>query len=211
MNSPAIMPPKKVDVAKDAPIGDWAEFRQALFTMHEETQRTIQQSMHELGETLLQRFPANNPLLEGDGAEDNRNPFAKVRGDIDNDDRRVHHAPRFANTDSKWESSFKVEIPEFHGGSRGDVLDWMVSVEEVLEFKQVPEDRWVPLVAMRFRGHAASWWKQIKTTRTRTGRAPIQTWEKLKKHLRSTFLPHNYDRAVYNKLQNLKQGNRSVE
>lgn len=105
-----------------------------------------------------------------------------------------------------------MEIPEFHGGVRGDaLLDWMVSVEEILEFKQVPEDRRVPLVAMRFRGHAASWWKQLKTTRARTGRSPIQTWEKLKKHLRATFLPHNYDRLTYNKLQNLKQGSHSVE
>lgn len=105
-----------------------------------------------------------------------------------------------------------MEIPEFHGGGRGDVLlDWMVSVEEILDFKQVPEDRRVPLVAMRFRGHAASWWKQLKTTRARTGSQPIQTWEKLKKHLRATFLPHNYDRLTYNKLQNLKQGSRSVD
>ena len=44
-----------------------------------------------------------------------------------------------------------------------------------------------------------------------TGRAPIQTWEKLKKHLCATFLPHNYDRLIYNKLQNLKQGSRSVD
>lgn len=71
--------------------------------------------------------------------------------------------------------------------------------------------RRVPLVAMRFRGHAASWWKQLKVTHNRTGRTPIQTWEKLKKHLRATFLPHNYDRLTYNKLQNLKQGSRSVE
>ena len=87
----------------------------------------------------------------------------------------------------------------------------MVAVEEILDFKQVPEERRVPLVAMRFRGHAASWWKQLKITRSRTGRTPIQTWEKLKKHLLATFLPHNYDRLTYNKLQNLKQGSRSVE
>lgn len=114
--------------------------------------------------------------------------------------------------DQRWESGFKVEIPEFHGGVRGDsLLDWMVSVEEILDFKQVPGDRRVPLVAMRFRGHATSWWKQLKTTRSRTWRLPIQTWEKLKKHLHATFLPHNYDPLTYNKLKNLKQGSRSVE
>lgn len=114
--------------------------------------------------------------------------------------------------DNRWEHSFKVDIPEFNGGLRGDdLVDWVVAVEEVLDFKQVPDDRRVPLVAMRFRGHAAAWWKQLKSTRTRTGKEPIQSWERLKKHLHKTFLPHNYDRTVYTRLQNLKQGNRSVD
>lgn len=87
----------------------------------------------------------------------------------------------------------------------------MVTVEEILEFKQVPPGRRVPLVAMRFRGHAATWWKQLKTTRSRAGKAPIQTWEKLTKHLRQTFLPHNYERSIYTRLQSLRQGSRSVD
>lgn len=105
-----------------------------------------------------------------------------------------------------------MEIPEFHGGIRGDsLLDWIVSVEEVITFKDVPADRQVALVATRFRGHAASWWQQMKVTRTRGGKDPIRSWEKLKKKLRATFLLHNYDRTMYNKLQNLKQGSRSVD
>ena len=80
------------------------------------------------------------------------------------------------NYDDRWEKSFRVDIPEFHGGLRGDeLIDWLVSVEEIMEFKQVPLDRRVPLVAMRFRGHAATWWKQLKLTRSRTGKAPIQS------------------------------------
>uniref|UniRef100_A0A0D3AAR2 Uncharacterized protein n=1 Tax=Brassica oleracea var. oleracea TaxID=109376 RepID=A0A0D3AAR2_BRAOL len=64
---------------------------------------------------------------------------------------------------------------------------------------------------MRFRGHAATWWKQLKTTRSRTGKEPINTWEKLTKHLRQTFLPHNYERTMCTRLQNLRQGSRSVD
>ncbi|CAA7058339.1 unnamed protein product [Microthlaspi erraticum] len=133
----------------------------------------------------------------------------------DDDHRRVHHTDHFgrgADRDNRWENGFKVDIPEFHGGIRGDdLLAWIISVEEVLDFKQVLDNRRVPLVAMRFRGHAASWWNQLKSTRTRTGKEPIQSWERLKKHLRKTFLPHNYDRTMYTRLQNLKQGNRSVD
>lgn len=84
--------------------------------------------------------------------------------------------------DTRWEASFRLDIPEFHGGIRGDLLlDWIVSVEEILEFKRVPEDRRVPLVATKFRGHAASWWQQTKSTRSRNGKNAIQSWDKLKK------------------------------
>lgn len=54
-------------------------------------------------------------------------------------------------------------------------------------------------------------WKQLKATRSRTGKDPIQSWEKLTKHFCLTFLPHNYDRTIYNRLQNLRQGNQSVD
>lgn len=36
-------------------------------------------------------------------------------------------------------------------------------------------------------------------------------WEKLQKNLKATFLPHNYARTVYTKLQNLRQGSRTVD
>ena len=80
------------------------------------------------------------------------------------------------NYGNQWEKRFRVDIPEFHGGLRGDdLIDWLISVEEILEFKQVPPAWRVPLVATRFRSHAAKWWKQLKSTRSRTGKAPIQS------------------------------------
>ncbi|KAG7595376.1 Reverse transcriptase domain [Arabidopsis thaliana x Arabidopsis arenosa] len=91
------------------------------------------------------------------------------------------------------------------------LLDWIVSVEEILDFKDVPEDRRVVLVATKFRGKAASWWSQTKLTRARNDKSPIQTWDILKKKLRETFLPHNYDMTMFTRLQNLKQGSRTVD
>lgn len=116
------------------------------------------------------------------------------------------------NYDNHWEERFRVDIPKFHGGLCGDDLfDWLIAVEEILKFKQVPPARRVLLVAMRFHCHGATWWKQLKTTRSRTGKTPIQTWEKLTKHIRQIFLPHNYDRTMYTRLQNLQQGNHSID
>ncbi|KAH7848324.1 hypothetical protein Vadar_001257 [Vaccinium darrowii] len=84
-------------------------------------------------------------------------------------------------------------------------------MDEVLEFKQVPEDKLVSLVATRFRGRAAAWWQQLKQTRLRQGKDKISSWKKLKKKMRVAFLPHNYSRLMYQRLQNLRQNSRSVD
>lgn len=142
------------------PVNDWAELRQTLLVMQENIQATIHDSIHEVVEMFQQRDRHRRRSQEGsdeDSGEDD-NPFAKDRprrhggGD-------VHQEREYL----RWESSFKVEIPEFHGGVRGeDLLDWLVAVEEAMEFKQVPDGRKVALVATKFRGKAASWWLHVK-------------------------------------------------
>ena len=43
------------------------------------------------------------------------------------------------------------------------------------------------------------------------GKRKIDSWDKLKKHLREAFLPHNYARVMYQRFQNLRQGVKSVD
>ena len=106
----------------------------------------------------------------------------------------------------------KIAIPEFRGSVQPEeFLDWLVAVEEVLDFKEVPENNRVSLVATRFRGRAAAWWQQIKLTRTRQGKSKIDSWEKMKKHMRMAFLPHNYTRMMYQQLLNLRQGTKTID
>ncbi|CAL9237471.1 unnamed protein product [Arabidopsis halleri] len=110
------------------------------------------------------------------------------------------------------ESSFKMNIPAFHGGiSSYSFLDWLVDVEEILEFQSVSDDRLVSLVVKKFRGQAASWWQQVKTKRKQAGKNPVKSWDKLKQKLCATFLPRNYDHTMYYRLKNLKQGARFVD
>ena len=112
----------------------------------------------------------------------------------------------------RWEMGMRTKIPEFHGSLQvEELLDWLATVEEILEFKGVPEKKCVPLVAMRLRGRATAWWQQVKLTRTKLGKSKIVTWEKMKKHMRSTFLPYNFQRLMYQRLQNLRQCMRSVD
>lgn len=147
----------------------------------------------------------------------------RVRGEVDafegeedSDDegfyRGGHRRQNRDGEDRRWESGFRTEIPEFRGSLQPEeFLDWLAAVEEVLEFKGVPEDRRVQLVATRLRDRAMAWWQQLKNTRARMGKSKIVTWEKMKKQLRAGFLPYNFQRLMYQRLQNLKQGTRSVE
>nr|GEU68731.1 putative reverse transcriptase domain-containing protein [Tanacetum cinerariifolium] len=103
----------------------------------------------------------------------------------------------------------------FGDGSSSDeqsgFIDWLAAVEEVFEFKEVPENKRVSLIATKLRGRASAWWQQMKLTRERVGKSKITSWKKMKKCTRANFIPHNYQRLMYQRLQNLKQGSKSVE
>jgi hypothetical protein len=92
-----------------------------------------------------------------------------------------------------------------------EFLDWVAAVEEILEFKEVPDDKRVSLVATKFRGRAAAWWQQLKQTRVWQGKTNITSWTKLLKKMRPAFfapqLPANYVSTA----TNCSQGSKSVE
>jgi hypothetical protein len=48
-------------------------------------------------------------------------------------------------------------------------------------------------------------------SRIEDGYPPIVTWRAMKEELRARFVPHNYIRSLYDRLQNLKQGPLSVD
>jgi hypothetical protein len=111
------------------------------------------------------RIPSPHESEEEDARmeDENGNLFAE---------RGVHrHQPLVQAQANRWESGFKLDIPEFNGGLQPEeFLDWIAAVEEFLEFKGVPEDRQVSLVATKFRGRAILWWQQLKQSRTRLGK-----------------------------------------
>ncbi|KAF7140352.1 hypothetical protein RHSIM_Rhsim06G0081400 [Rhododendron simsii] len=112
----------------------------------------------------LQSFPLSS-------AFSNPHPFDRVESRYRPRDREVvveHHDSR------RWKAGLKVELLEFHGGvTPEEFLDLMVTVEETMDFKEVPDNRRVPLIATRFRGRAAAWWQQLKLTQSRQARNDI--------------------------------------
>lgn len=140
-------------------------------------------------------------------AADGENPFAPLRNNV----ALAHNGRQQVHNDYQWEQGFKTEIPEFHGNtSAEELLDWIVTVEEILEFKRAPMGHCVPVLTMRFRGRAAAWWTQLKATRARLGKPKILAWTKLKSTLKKTFLPYNYDQLMFQRLHTIRQGTRSV-
>lgn len=114
---------------------------------------------------------------------------------------------RFA---TRWEQSYRVEIPTFDAClKQEEFIDWLSQVDEILDFKNVLDDRRVSLVVIRLRGRAQAWWQQLKQTRVGSGKARISSWEKFKKHARAAFFPYNLERELYLRFQNL-QRTRSV-
>ena len=63
-----------------------------------------------------------------------KNPFAGHR--------RKREKPLVSYNSNRWESGFKLDIPEFKGCLQlEEFLDWVAAVEEILEFKEVPQDK----------------------------------------------------------------------
>ena len=67
------------------------------------------------------------------------------------------------------------------------------------------------LAAAELTDYAIVWWDEFVTNRRQDGEKPFKTWEEMKALMRKRFVPCHYCRDLHNKLQYLKQGNRSVE
>ena len=207
------------------PANDWTHFQQFLEdfqeNFHDEIRRTLAELIQAGVQVGVQASLAanappvqapqrqrrnNNPVFEEHEDDDIENPFG------DQNRAQQHQRQRHNDDDPRWSAGIKIEIPEFKGGSQPEeLLDWFVTVGEFMEFKDVPEQKRVPLITTRFRGHAASWWNQLKLSRTRRGKEKITSWDKLKKHMRKSFIPYNFERLLFQKFYNIRQGSRPVE
>ena len=108
--------------------------------------------------------------------------------------------------------SIKMKIPTFYGKSDPEAyLEWEKKVERVFECHNYNEEKKVKLAAVEFTDHASVWWDQYTTTRRRSGEGLVATWFDMKTMLRKRFVPQHYYRDLYNRLQRLNQGARSVD
>ncbi|GJW74936.1 putative nucleotidyltransferase, ribonuclease H [Tanacetum coccineum] len=152
-----------------------------------------------------------NPF--GEDGEQSENPFGED-GDSSSDKQLERRLRRNQKEDNKrWESRMRVNVLDFARDTLipEGFIDWLVAVKEVFEFKEVPKNKRVSLIATKLRDRASTWWQQLKLTRDTVGKPRIMSWQKMKKCMRANFIPHNYQRQMYQRLQNLKQGSKSVK
>ena len=101
-------------------------------------------------------------------------------------------------------NDFRVEIPEYEGKlDPEEFLDRLHTVERVFEYKDIPEEKKVKLVALRLRKYASLWWTNLCAKRARERKTKIRTWEKMKTKLKARFLPPTYVQDCYSQLHNL--------
>ena len=78
-------------------------------------------------------------------------------------------------------NDFRVELPEFEGKLDPDeFLEWLSTVERIFDYKEVPEDKKVKLIALRLRKYASLWWTNLCNKRIRERKPKIQTWDRMK-------------------------------
>ncbi|XP_016734010.2 uncharacterized protein [Gossypium hirsutum] len=149
----------------------------------------------------------DNEVSEPSGAESYQgsNVSERRRG-------RRHHGSREQERYDDHLKSIKLTIPPFHERSDPEAyLEWEKKIELVFERHNYSEAKKVKLAAIEFLDYAMIWWDQFVTSRRRNGERPITTWTEMKAVMRRRFIPSYYHRELYQKLQNLTQGTKSVE
>jgi hypothetical protein len=95
-------------------------------------------------------------------------------------------------------------IPFAGNADPEDFLDWKLAVEQKFNSHLVPAEHRVRLATGEFNCFVLFWWNDLCT-------APIRTWNALKQHTKSRFVPPYYQHDLPLKPQTLNQGDKRVE
>ena len=108
--------------------------------------------------------------------------------------------------------NIKMKIPSFQGKNDPEAyLEWERKVELVFNCHNYSENKKVKLATIGFSDYATVWWDQLVFNMRQNRELVVETWEEMKRVIRKRFVSIYYYRELHNKLQNLRQGNRSVE
>jgi hypothetical protein len=126
--------------------------------------------------------------------------------------RGFQRDPRWQKGIDRNLGNIKMKIPSFQGKNDPEAyLEWEKKVELIFECHNYSEEKKVKLAVIEFTDYAIIWWDQLVMNRRRNHERPIETWEEMKAIMRRRFVPSHYYRELYQKLQSLTQGYKSVD
>ncbi|KAK1682132.1 hypothetical protein QYE76_042980 [Lolium multiflorum] len=148
------------------------------------------------------------------GAEDNHN-MIKMRGpSLDNANNLVKIRNNIINV-----SQVKLVF-----NSTANPMLWLavedllyhpkpqeMKVDKIFRIHNYSGAKKVAMASLEFEDYANTWWEQVVTLREEKGEPPIDTWEDMKEEMQARFVPQHYKTDLFNKLQKLKQGTKTVE
>ena len=108
--------------------------------------------------------------------------------------------------------SIKMKIPPFQGRNDPEAyLGREKKIELIFDCHNYSEEKKVKLAIVEFQDYALVWWDQLVTSKRRNYERPIDNWDDLNALIRRRFIPGHYHRDLFQKLQSLTQGSKSVE
>ena len=106
----------------------------------------------------------------------------------------------------------KIIVPKFNGANDPKAyLAWEMKLDKIFNSYDYKDNDKVLMASLEFEGYAMNWWNQITMDIARRRQLPIFTLEQLKVAIKEIFVPPYYKKEIFNKLQRLTQGNKSVE
>ena len=183
-----------------------AEMANQNIYLRRQLRDSLRQKRRELRSSSSSRPPSS--VREEEEREEEGEP--QIGGSSSEEDSARH--PRWGRRHPSNFNDFKVDISEFEGKlDPDDFLEWMQTIERIFEYKEIPKDKKVKLIALKLRKYASLWWTNFLTKRVRQGKGKIRTSEKIKTKLKACFLPPNYLQNNYSSLHHLTQGSMSIE
>ena len=103
-------------------------------------------------------------------------------------------------------------ISSFQGKNNIDAyLEWERKVELIFNSHNYSEEKKVKLITIKFTNYTIVWWNQFTLSSRRNRERLIDTWGEMKRVMKRRVITSHYYRELYQHLQNLTQGSKSVE
>ena len=81
----------------------------------------------------------------------------------------------------------------------------------IFDIHRYSEEKKVKLAVVEFTAYVMVWWERLVVERRRNRERSVSKWEELKTIMKKMYVPKYYYRELFNRLQMITQGNKSVE